>query len=79
VSEIPYRLATPHTTLRYCFTASCAIDLTFVQPWESYTRVQQQEFFDHGEVPCLGSFRPGLWCEGCRFGHVSLIEAEDAP
>ena len=74
MSTIPYRLAEPHTTIRYCFTASCSISLLLLQRGP-----QHQEFAEHGGVPCLGSFRPGLWCEGCRFGQVSLIEAQDTP
>lgn len=77
MSEISYRVAEPHTTVRYTFTASCAIDPGFIKPWDAYTEAQKDEFFLHGPLPCDGGFRPGLWCEDCRFGHVSVFEAEE--
>ena len=63
---VPYRQ--DDATAWATWIATCHIALELRQPWETMTDAQQQEFEDHGPVPCDGSFAPGPWCADCRFG-----------
>lgn len=63
----PYRQETSRASA--VWIAQCFVGEALTQPWEQLTDAQQQEFEDHGPVPCDGSFGPGPWCWDCRFGH----------
>ncbi len=76
MTEIAHRLIQARLTVHYTFDAACHIDPVLVKPWDEYTPAEQAEFFDHGPIPCEGSFEPGRWCDTCRFGQNSADEEE---
>ena len=73
--NIPYRTDMPRESIEYTYEASCFIDPILVKDWDEYTLDEEDEFFVNGPIPCDGSFQPGLWCEDCRFGKVSVHDA----
>ena len=43
-------------------------------PWDKMTKAAKAEFEKNGSIPCEGGGRPGIWCDGCRFGHLNEPE-----
>lgn len=78
MGETPYRTATPCRILIYTVTAACCADPRLAVPWEAMGEAEQDEFAQHGPIPCDGGFMPGEWCGGCRFGHVEVSEGAEA-
>jgi len=67
--RIPFRLATARrqTDTR----VECFADPELFKPWGEMSSKAKQEFDVNGPIPCEGGGLPGLWCDGCRFGHVN--------
>jgi hypothetical protein len=60
----PTKIPTGHA--EYVFY--CHAPLELKEPWDKLIAVAKREFSKHGPIPCQRGFKPGPWCEQCRFG-----------